>query len=185
MSVQRSSPNTLFTPQNNQSFRTAGLVFAGLGVLAMLLPNVATVVVEQLVAWVLVLWGAAGLFFARSFRAFSEWRIVAIGFACVLAAGLWFLFFPGAGATFMTAVLVVTFLLEGVLTILLGLRMSGQIANWVWMVASGASAFVLGLIVLMQWPQDTGWLIGFMVGLNFLTTGIALLVMSRTTKENK
>jgi len=49
-------------------------------------------------------------------------------------------------------------------------------------VFSGACAFVLGLIVLFQWPQTTGWVIGFMVGLNFLSTGISMLVIARALR---
>lgn len=182
-------PVTLFAEpelarKTARNFRNAGLVFAALGAFAVLVPTVATVVVEQLIAWLLVLWGLAGLMFARSFRGFSEWRIVAGAFFVVLLAGLWFVFFPGGGASFMTIMLAVVFLLEGILSILLGLRMSGQLANWGWIVFSGASAFVLGLIILFSWPETARWVVGFLVGLNFLTTGMSLLFVSRAVKVN-
>jgi len=169
-------------PPPGRGFRNIGLIFAALGVLAIVAPAIATVVVELLIAWILVLWGVAGILFARSFRAFSEWRIMAAGFVAVLLLGLWFLFVPGVGASFMTVLLIVAFLVEGALSILLGLRMSGQLPNWPWIVFSGACAFVLGLIVLFQWPQTTGWVIGFMVGLNFLSTGISMLVIARALR---
>ncbi|NIZ12741.1 HdeD family acid-resistance protein [Phaeobacter sp. HF9A] len=166
-----------------KSLRTVGIIFATLGVLAMLVPAVATLLVEQLVAWLLVLWGGAGLFYARSFKDFSEWRIVAIGFGVIAAVGLGFLFFPSLGAAFMTAILVAVFMLEGVLSVLLGLRMSGQIANWQWIVASGACSFVLGVVVLMQWPETAKWLLGFLAGLNFLSTGVSLILVSRAMQR--
>ncbi len=76
------------------SFRNVGLIFAVLGLAAILAPAVATLVVEQMVAWLLVFWGIAGLIFARSLREISEWRIVALVFAVVLVAGLVFVVFP-------------------------------------------------------------------------------------------
>jgi len=180
MSVQSADP---FHPRpEGQGFRNTGWVFAVLGVLAILAPMIATVVVEQLIGWILVFWGIAGILFARNFRAFSEWRIVAAGFVAVLLLGLWFLFVPGVGASFMTVLLIVAFLVEGGLSILLGLRMSGQLPDWPWIVVSGACAFVLGLIVLFQWPQTTSWVIGFMVGLNFLSTGISMLAIARALR---
>lgn len=166
-----------------RSFRNVGLVFSALGVAAILAPAVATLVVEQLVAWLLVFWGIAGLIFARSFREIPEWRIIALFFAAVLIAALAFVFFPGRGAAFLTAVIVIVFLLEGALSILLGLRLSGQVPNWRWVIASGVSAFVLGAIILVQWPIASTWVLGFLTGLNFLSTGISMLLISRSATK--
>ncbi len=161
------------------SFRNVGLVFAALGVAAILAPAVATLVVEQLVAWLLVFWGIAGLVFARSLRGVSERRIVAIFFAVVLVVGLGFVLLPGRGAAFITGVMVVVFLLEGALSILLGLRLSGQVPSWRWVIVSGVCAFALGLVILVQWPTTSTWVLGFLTGLNFLSTGISMFLMSR------
>lgn len=174
------SPTAL--SRSARSFRTVGIVFAGLGVLAMLIPAAATVIVEQLVAWLMLFWGVAGLLFARSFKAFSEWKIVAAGFAVVALIGLFFVVYPGTGAAVMTAILIAVFLMEGILSILLGLRMSGQVAHWQWVVASGACSFILGAVILSQWPQTANWVVGFLVGLNFLSTGLAMLLLSRAAR---
>ena len=162
-------------------FRAVGLVFAVLGTLAIVLPSVATVLVEEFIAWLMLLWGLAGLLFARSFKAFSEWRIVAVGFAVVAGTGLLFVLVPGWGASFITAILVGVFILEGVLSVLLGLRMSGQVEKWQWIVASGACSFILGIVIMLQWPSTARWVLGFLTGLNFFATGIAMLLVSRAT----
>jgi len=162
------------------SFRNLGLVFAALGVAAILAPVVATLVVEQLVAWLLVFWGFAGLAFANSFRAIFDWRIVTLFFAAVLIIGLSFVFFPGRGAAFITGFIVIAFLLDGALSIFLGLRSSGQLSSWRWIIASGVSAVILGTVILVQWPTTSTWVLGFLIGLNFLSTGISMLLMSRS-----
>lgn len=166
-----------------KSFRTVGILFATLGALAMTVPATATVIVEQLVAWLMLFWGIAGLLFARSFKALSEWKIVAAGFVVVALVGLFFLLSPGMGAAFMTALLIAVFLMEGILSILLGLRMSGQVAHWQWIVASGACSFLLGAVILSQWPRIENWIVGFLVGLNFLSTGIAMLLVARAANR--
>jgi uncharacterized membrane protein HdeD (DUF308 family) len=165
------------------SFRNVGLIFAVLGLAAILAPAVATLVVEQMVAWLLVFWGFAGLIFARSLREISEWRIVALVFAVVLVAGLVFVVFPGRGAAFLTALVIIVFLLDGALSILLGLRLSGVVPRWRWVVASGVCAFVLGAIILAQWPTTATWVLGFLVGLNFLSTGLSMFVLSRASDK--
>jgi uncharacterized membrane protein HdeD (DUF308 family) len=169
--------------QISGGFRTIGIIFAVLGALAIMLPVVATVVIEQLIAWILIFWGVAGLMFAYNFRPLAEWRIVAMIFAAVLAAGLGFVVFPGAGASFLTIMLIIVFLLEGVISILLGLRMSGQLGGWGWIIFSGTCSFVLGLVILMQWPDTAKWVLGFLVGLNFLSTGLSLLLIARTARQ--
>lgn len=162
------------------SFRNVGLVFATLGVVAILAPVVATLVIEQLVAWLLVFWGIAGLVFALSFRAVSEWRIMMLFFAAVLIMGFTFVFSPGRGAAFITGIIVIVFLLDGALSIFLGLRLSGQLPSWRWSIASGVSAVILGAVILVQWPTTSTWILGFLIGLNFLSTGVSMFLMSRS-----
>lgn len=171
------------TLQIRTGFRNVGLVFAALGLAAMLVPTIATVVVAQLVAWLLVFWGIAGVALALSFRAVSEWRIVAVFFSAVLIAGLVIAVFPGQGAALLTGLLVVVFLLDGALSILLGLRLSGQVPRWRWVIASGVCAFLLGASILVQWPTSATWILGFLAGLNFLTTGISMFMLSRALPD--
>lgn len=171
-------------PKRSDSFRTIGIVFTVLGALAIILPTLATLVIEQLIGWLMLAWGVAGVLLARSFRQFSEWKLIAVGFALLALAGLYFLLMPGVGAAVMTVFLVAGFLIEGILSILLGLRMSGQMGNWQWIVLSGVCAFVLGVVVLLQWPTASQWVLGFMAGLNFLSTGISLLFVSRAVRHS-
>lgn len=170
------------SPPAARGFRTTGLVFAGLGLLALLGPTMATVLVETLISAMLLIWGLCGVMFAYGFRAFREWRVVAGAFALMAFVGVWFLIFPGVGVTTMTALMIIGFLVEGVLSMLLGLRMSGLLPNWPWVVASGAFSFVLGLVLLFQWPMAATWLIRGLVGVNFLSTGITLLMLSRAAR---
>ena len=165
-----------------RGLRNTGLMFAALGGAALLVPVVASVVVEQVFAAMLLIWGLSGVMFAYVFRGFSEWRLVAVGFVAMALVGLWFLIFPGVGEATMTALLIAAFLVEGILSILLGLRMGGQLANAPWVVASGACAFVLGMVLLFQWPMAAAWLIGALVGLNFLSTGLTLLMVARAAQ---
>jgi uncharacterized membrane protein HdeD (DUF308 family) len=138
---------------------------------------VATLVVEQMVAWLLVFWGLAGLAFAGSFRAMLDWRILTLFFATVLIAGLIFVFFPGRGAVFITGIVVIAFLLDGALSIFLGARLSDQISSWHWITASGVSAVILGTVIMVLWLTTSTWVLVFLIGVKFLSTGFAMLLM--------
>lgn len=162
-----------------KNIRNIGIGFLVLGGFAILAPAIATFVFEQLIGWLLLLWGVAGVVFAWSFKEFSRWWIAALGFAFVTLTGLAFVLLPGLGAALMTAMLIGVFLLEGAFSIVLAFRLRGQLTSWTWMMFSGACSFVFGLIILVLWPAAAQWILGFLVGLNFLTTGLSIILLAR------
>ncbi|MFT6677306.1 MAG: uncharacterized membrane protein HdeD (DUF308 family) [Sulfitobacter sp.] len=163
--------------------RVSGIIFVVLGLLAVAIPAIATLLIEQLIAWVLVLWGIAGVVYAFNFRQVEEWRIIALCFGAVLIAGIVLVVFPGMGASFLTMLLIAVFLMEGAVSILLGLRMRRHINNWLWIIFSGVCSLILGVMILMQWPETSQWVLGFLVGLNFLSTGVSLIFVSRAARK--
>lgn len=61
---------------------------------------------------------------------------------------------------------------------MVGLRMRGQMPGWGWIVFSGVSALALGALILAGWPGSAAKVLGLLVGLNFLTTGVSLLALA-------
>lgn len=134
-------------------FMGIGIVFVVIGAIAILVPAWATLAGELLIAWMLTLWGATGLWFAWEMRPLQEWRYAAAAFGVTFLLGLVFLLFPSVGIETLTVVMMVVFLMEGVVSILLGLRMSASLQNWGWMVFSGVCSLIVGVIILAGWPQ--------------------------------
>ena len=97
--------------------------------------------------------------------------------------GLAFLLFPGVGITTLTIVMMLVFLVEGVVSILLGLRMSGNLRHWGWMLFSGACSLIVGLIIMMGWPETAVWTLGLLLGINFLSTGLSLIMLARSARK--
>jgi uncharacterized membrane protein HdeD (DUF308 family) len=155
-----------------------GGIFIILGFMAIVLPIWATLAVEQLVAGLLLVWGAAGIGFALSMRPMSEWRITAATFAMVLVIGAIFLVFPQDGVATLTFILIAAFLIEGVVSILFALRLRETMPQWGWMLFSGLAALLLGLMILSGWPGTKAWTLGLLVGLNFLTSGVSLIALA-------
>ena len=164
-------------------FRLAGAVFLCLGLSAALVAAMAIPAFAPTTAWILVIWGLAGLVFAAALRAMAEWRPIALIFAALLAAGLALMAFPERGDAFLTAAVGVVLLLDGTILILVGLRLSGQVPGWRWLVASGAGAYLLAAIVLVLWPVDAGWMIDLLIAAKFLSTGTGLLGLSRRSQH--
>lgn len=178
--LDHSSPHA--TPKVDPSKRLAlvGIAFAVIGAIAIILPAWATLAGELLIAWMLALWGAVGMLFAWEMRPAKEWRYAGIAFAITFLLGLVFLLFPGVGAETLTIVMIGVFLTEGIISILLGLRISAHTRNWGWMILSGACSLIVGFIILIGWPETAVWTLGLLLGINFLSTGIALIMLGKS-----
>ena len=173
------------TPPSLAGFRhlrTVGFVLAGIGLVSILLPAVATFGAELLVAWMLTLWGAVGLWFSWAIRPALEWRYGAVAFGLLFLVGVIFVLFPLAGIAALTILMMLSFLMEGILSILFGLRSSAHLPNWGWLVFSGLCSFAAGLVILFGWPWTASWTLGLMMGLNFLSTGLSLVMLARAAK---
>ncbi|MBN8292146.1 DUF308 domain-containing protein [Rhodobacter sp. NTK016B] len=159
--------------------RLVGVILAVIGALAILLPTLATFEAELLVAWMLTVWGAAGLWFSWAIRPAPESRYGFAGFGILFVVGVAFILFPLAGIATLTVLMMVSFLMEGILSILFGLRSSAKVSNWGWLVFSGLCSFAAGVVVLFGWPWTASWTLGLMMGLNFLSTGLSLVMLDR------
>lgn len=162
--------------------RLVGVILAVIGALAILLPTIATFEAELLVALMLSIWGATGLWLSWAIRPHPEWRYGFAGFGLLFVLGIALVLFPMAGIAALTVLMMLSFLMEGVLSILVGLRSSAHVPNWGWLVFSGLCSFAAGVVILFGWPWTASWTLGLMIGLNLLSTGLALLMLSRSAR---
>jgi uncharacterized membrane protein HdeD (DUF308 family) len=155
----------------------AGVVLAVLGLLAILAPFVTGVALSILLGALLVvgsLVNVAHAFSARGWTA-SLWQIV---LAVVYAvAGVALLVNPVVGLATLTILLIAFFLVEGVVEIVMGLRMRGE-ARWGWVVASGAISLLLAGLLWAGFPSSALWAVGLLFGVHLLTTGISLVAVA-------
>ena len=183
MDIHLSDLNTRQSGTGRAGFRHLRLVgglLAGLGGLAILLPTVATFGAEFLVAAMLTLWGAVGLWFSWAIRPAPESRYGFVAFGLLFLVGLVLVLFPLAGIASLTVLMMVAFLMEGILSILFGLRSSAHVSNWGWLVFSGLCSFAAGVVILFGWPWTASWTLGLMMGLNFFSTGLSLIMLGRS-----
>jgi uncharacterized membrane protein HdeD (DUF308 family) len=75
------------------------------------------------------------------------------------------------------------FLIERVFSILFDLRVSRPASGGGWMAASETASLALGLVLLVGWAGAAMWLPAVLIGLIFLTAGIALLALRSTVRR--
>jgi uncharacterized membrane protein HdeD (DUF308 family) len=153
-----------------------GVLLIVLGIGAVILPNVTTIVAETWIAIILASAGASKVFYAIQTR--SEgfiWKLL-LG-VLYIATGIMLFIYPLTGVLSLTLLLGSFLLTEGVFNLILAFQIRPR-KNWGWVLADGIITLLLGGLVWFEWPFDAPWLIGTLVGVSVLSTGISRVMLS-------
>jgi uncharacterized membrane protein HdeD (DUF308 family) len=159
-----------------------GVLLIVFGMVAVGLPLYAAVAVNALVAWLIILAGIVHLMVAfRAHGAGSRiWKLlVGVAYVCF---GVYLVARPLLGVASLTLLLASLFLIEGVLNIVLYVKMR-PIHGSIWVLIDGIITLALGLMIYMQWPSSSGWAIGTLVGVSLIISGVARVAMSLAVHE--
>ena len=55
--------------------------------------------------------------------------------------------------------------------------------NWGWMLFSGALSLLLGVMLWSGWPENSIWLIGLLVGISLISSGISRIMLSLVVRQ--
>ena len=166
-------------------FLVEGIVLVVLGLLAIIIPPIATIAVTIFLGWLFLISGVVGLvttFWARHAPGFW-WSLLSAVLA--IAAGIVLLAWPVSGAFSLTYLLIVFFIFEGVVTIMYALEHKKDLSGrWGWMMTSGIIDLILAAIILAGLPGTAAWALGLLVGINMLFGGTALIAMAMHARSD-
>ncbi|WP_437678842.1 HdeD family acid-resistance protein [Sorangium sp. So ce131] len=171
------------TVRNNRGwFVMLGLAFMVLGLLAILLPFVASLATTIVIGWLMLIAGLIEGYHALRARAWvgAGWELVSAA-VHVVAGGL-VVAFPLTGKLALTAILAAYFAAEGVLKILRASQHRRVQASG-WLVFDGLLSLALGILILMRWPSAAVWAIGLLVGVQLLVGGASMLLIGLSTRS--
>jgi uncharacterized membrane protein HdeD (DUF308 family) len=159
-----------------------GVLLIVFGMVAIGSPYLAAVAVNVAVAWLIVLAGAVHVMLA--FRAHGAgsmvWKLlVGVAYLCF---GGYLILHPVLGVASLTLVLASLFLIEGVLDIVLYVKMR-PLGGSTWVLMDGIVTLLLGLMIYMQWPSSSAWAIGTLVGVSMIFSGVARVMMSLAVRK--
>lgn len=153
-----------------------GAVMIVLGLIAVLLPNVATLAIEVLIGALFLAGGLVRIFtLSRCRTAPGFWWSAALAALSVLL-GVVLLAKPAQGTLTLTMVLLTFFIVEGVFTIIIAFTVHRPIGNWGWTLLSGVVDLVLAYLIWRGWPGSAAWAIGLLVGINMVFLGLSLVM---------
>jgi uncharacterized membrane protein HdeD (DUF308 family) len=153
----------------------AGLVTIGI-------PVIAGVAVTVIVAWLLLFNGLLHVAFA--WRAGRPGAVVWEILLGILygAIGFYLLASPVAGLESLTLVVALYLFLEGALEFALSLRLRPAPGSG-WLMLDGIITLILAVMIWSTWPSSAAWVIGTLIGISMLFSGITRLMFSMAVRR--
>ena len=153
------------------------------GVLAISLPQISSIEIVIILSWLILIAGVWHLIFAFQSHSIGGflWKILLA--ILYLITGIYMSMHPLLSVVSLTLVLAVFLVLEGIIEIVLyfglrALRHSG------WVMFDGIVTLVLGIFIWMQWPSSAAWVIGTLVGISLIFSGISRFMLSLAARSS-
>ncbi|MGJ8596185.1 HdeD family acid-resistance protein [Sulfitobacter sp.] len=162
-----------------KGFLWGGIVMIVLGMGAVLMPLFSSLVVELLIGWLLTISGGVAVVGAFSFRGTGLFVWELISGLITLAAGLLMLVYPVQGLIALTVLVAVVLVLTGAAQMAFAFWVR-PIQGWVWGLVSAIVSIVLGGYIFAALPEASAVILGLLVGIDFISTGVALVLIART-----
>jgi uncharacterized membrane protein HdeD (DUF308 family) len=191
MDVNR-SPDTVTRSVHDywMLFLFEGVALVALGLLAIVIPSIASSAETLFLGWLFLVSGVIGLvttFWARHIPGFW-WSLVSALLGILVGAviiahrskdlygGL--MGWPLETVGPLRMVLVLFFLIEGGASIMFAFEHRRQFSGrWAWMLASGVLDIGLASIIIFDLPGTSAWTMGLLIGINMIVGGASLIAM--------
>ena len=161
-----------------------GIFTMALGVAAIILPFMAVLTIQAILAVVLILTGIMHIIHAFGHRNDKglAWRLLTGGLYALV--GVLLVSFPLQGAFTLTLLLAVLFMFSGAFKIALSVHLKPA-PSWGWLLFNGILSLLLGLIIWMGLPETARWAIGLLVGIELIFTGWAMVMFSLSIRRSQ
>jgi len=169
---------------HSRLFIAQGVIMTLLGIAALVWPEISSLAVALYVGWFFLISGAVGLRLMLYTPTAGSFVWSLLTSALTLFAGVVLLWHPIAGTVSLTLVLTALFLAEGLSQIVAAISHRRDFPeSWGWMVLSGIADLVLVALIVAGWPSSAAWALGIFVGVNLLTSGLAIIVVATTVRS--
>lgn len=154
-----------------------------LGVAAIAFPFFSTLAAESWIAWIILFSGISKLVYTFQTREQGGfiWQLLLsllyIGTAVLL------LVYPLQGILTLTLALGAFLLTEGVFEIVYALQRRSQ-PNWGWSLANGITTLGLGGLIWFEWPFNGPFAIGLLVGISIIFTGVSRIFLALAARSS-
>jgi uncharacterized membrane protein HdeD (DUF308 family) len=152
------------------------------GVVALVLPWATSLGVVMIVGWLVFFSGVVQVLHAFRSKGIGSilWKLFVA--ALYLAVGIYFLTHPIQSVAAIALVLAIFFFAEGITDIATYFA-SRKLSGAGWILADGIVTLLLGVMIWAHWPSGSLWVLGTLVGISMIMTGMARLMISVATRR--
>jgi uncharacterized membrane protein HdeD (DUF308 family) len=159
-----------------------GILMIVAGVLAIGDSLAAGVVVVLFVGWMAIFNGALQIVYG--FRAHGGGRMVVeilLGLLYIVA-GAFILMHPQGGLLALTLIIASFLLVYGVFAIVLAFQLRPH-KGWGWVLFDAIITLLLGCLIWAHWPLNSEWVVGTLLGISFIVSGVSRLMLSLAVRR--
>ncbi|WP_290818250.1 DUF308 domain-containing protein [Halovivax sp.] len=182
MSTVTTESGTVTRQGGWRTLALAGGAVAVVGLLAIALPFATGVAITYVIGALLLLGGlvhAGHAFTVRGWkRSFWQGTLAAVS----IVAGVVLLANPIVGLLSLTLLVIAYLLVDGIAELWLSLRMGDESGRG-WIAASGALSLVLAGVLWAGFPIDALWIVGVVVGVSLLATGLSMIAVANVGRH--
>jgi uncharacterized membrane protein HdeD (DUF308 family) len=152
------------------------------GFFAILVPPVSGIAVTLIFAWAMIFSGITHFVFAFKTHTTGGvlWEIL-VG-AVYLFTGVYLLLHPLDALIALTLILAIYLFFEGVVETIQSFQLHPRHgANW--LLFDGIITLILAVMIWRSWPASTVWVIGTLVGISMIFSGLSRLMLSLAAKR--
>jgi uncharacterized membrane protein HdeD (DUF308 family) len=161
---------------------TMAILLTVAGLAAILVPLVSGIAIALIVGWFFTITGVLHLLFAwRTHTTSGVLFEILLGFLYIFS-GVYLLFHPVVGLVSLTIFLAAYFLFKGIVQIVHFFRIQPRHGAW-WVLFDGIVSLVLAFMIWMSWPLSAAWVVGTLVGISLLFTGLSRLMLTLTVRK--
>ena len=154
-----------------------------IGIASLVFPVFSSLLATLFVGWVLVVSGIATLYGAFSMRGAGPFFGALLLGLLQLACGVFILARPVGGELAITLCLGGLFMVQGAFETALAFEVRPA-QGWSWMLFSALASILLSLVILTGWPGVSLIALGALLGVNFLSSGLAFLMIGAAAKRD-
>jgi len=160
-------------------FLFEGVVLLLLGILAVLVPVIATLTVTFAFGWIFLISGLIGLVTTLHARRAPGFWWSLLSDALGVIVGVLLLVWPITGAISLTLLLAAFFTAEGILSIMYAIEHKREMSGrWGWLLVNGLVDLGLAAIILIAFQTSASWVLGLLIGIDMVLGGTALIAIA-------
>jgi uncharacterized membrane protein HdeD (DUF308 family) len=158
-----------------------GVLILILGVFAIVRPLFASLATNYYIGGLFVIAGVIQLVYSFQTREEGQFLGKLLIGVFYLIGGGFLLFYPLEGLLTLTAIIAATILASGVVQVFLAFSGLSK-RDWVWQFVRGVLALLLGIAIFAEWPSSAIWVLGLLVGINFVFDGAGIISLALLTQ---